>query len=228
MQKTDTELSLVYQGRYTIEGVEVGKEALLRVNGGSPLEYIRKLEREGKMWELTMWTLRRVLEDKRDGLEGVVSINVARETFDIAKVDELDREVFNSGVSRSEIEIEITEQGGKDVLEEVQELRKRGYLVYLDDVGSGVNGLLEVVNLEVDGYKVDMGLVRGVDTDVKKQIVLGGLSYIGKQLGKKMVLEGVETQGELNKVKEIVYKQGEYRLIEIQGYVYGRPEKWKN
>ena len=94
--------------------------------------------------------------------------------------------------------------------------RDAGYQVALDDVGSGYASLNLLAMLKPDIIKIDMAIVRGIDTDPRRQSVFRALVGIARDLGIQVLAEGIETQPEL------AYVAGEGADL-VQGYLFARP-----
>jgi EAL domain-containing protein (putative c-di-GMP-specific phosphodiesterase class I) len=94
--------------------------------------------------------------------------------------------------------------------------RNAGFGVALDDIGSGWSGLNMLHEYKPDYVKIDMDLVRDVDTDGFKQTIVGHLISIAQELGIITIGEGVETESE-----------GAWMTAAgvdyLQGYLYGKP-----
>ncbi|GAA0592050.1 hypothetical protein GCM10009099_31980 [Caenispirillum bisanense] len=117
----------------------------------------------------------------------------------------------------------VFEVGEADSLESIEHLknilrvyRSAGFKVALDDLGAGYASLNLLHEVRPDFVKVDMGLVRDVDTDAYKAAVLGNLLRMVRDLGIPTVCEGVETAGEARWLAEAGADL-------LQGYLYGRP-----
>ena len=118
--------------------------------------------------------------------------------------------------------LEITERdavGEKDhVAERIERLRARGFRIAVDDLGSGYAGLNAVVDLSPDIIKLDMQLVRGVDASFVKQRLVTSICSAAKDLGIRVVAEGIEREEE----RRAVLEAGADLL---QGYLLGRPSR---
>ncbi len=94
--------------------------------------------------------------------------------------------------------------------------RDQGFKTALDDVGSGFSNLNTLIRLHPDYLKVDMDLIRNIDTDLKKQSVFKALLNVGKEMGTTILAEGIETKGELEYLQSSGTELG-------QGYFFARP-----
>ncbi len=95
-------------------------------------------------------------------------------------------------------------------------LRERGVHLAIDDVGSGFSGLSLIVRLAPDIIKVDMELVRGIDFDPVRRSLVGAVVTVAGEIGATVVAEGIETEGELETLRQLNVDFG-------QGYLPGRP-----
>ncbi|MDB5085449.1 MAG: diguanylate cyclase/phosphodiesterase with domain [Bacilli bacterium] len=124
------------------------------------------------------------------------------------------------GLTPSQVVIEITEhQAIEDFttfLQSINHYRNQGYRVAIDDTGSGYAGLQMIVEVLPDFIKLDMSMIRGIDTNGKKQIMVQTLVTLANNLGASTIAEGIETQTELETVQSLGVHYG-------QGYLLGRP-----
>lgn len=118
---------------------------------------------------------------------------------------------------RSQLVLEITEQEllSKEALERKT---SKGFLgaVALDDYGSGYNSEKSLLALSPKYIKVDMVIIRDIDTDIDKQQIVANIVKYAHQRGMYIVAEGVETAEELKKVLEL-------EVDLLQGYYLSRP-----
>ncbi len=94
--------------------------------------------------------------------------------------------------------------------------KNMGFKVALDDVGSGYSSLNMLAELKPDIIKIDMKLVRDVDKDPVKKAIISSLVLIAKELNLLTLAEGIETESELNVIREL-------KIDFAQGYFIGRP-----
>lgn len=87
----------------------------------------------------------------------------------------------------------------------LKEKRQKGFLgaVALDDYGSGYNSEKSLLALSPKYIKVDMVIIRDIDTDIDKQQIVANIVKYAHQRGMYIVAEGVETAEELKKVLEL-------------------------
>ena len=121
----------------------------------------------------------------------------------------------------SRIVLEITERIGLDAVAgpaRVEMLRQRGYRIAVDDLGAGYAALGALATLEPEVVKLDMSLVRDIDRHPTKRRVVGAIATLCRELGSRVIAEGVETQAELRTVRDA-------GIDLIQGFLFARPTR---
>lgn len=123
------------------------------------------------------------------------------------------------GFPLDQIIFEFTENEELDtthVLHILSTYKKIGFRTAIDDFGAGHSGLGLLSKFQPDIVKLDMDLVRGIDSDkVRRTIVQHTLSML-KDLGITPLCEGVETAGELAALRDL-------GVDLIQGYLIAKP-----
>ncbi|MEJ7599508.1 MAG: EAL domain-containing protein, partial [Kofleriaceae bacterium] len=97
------------------------------------------------------------------------------------------------------IVLEITERIGIDPIaapSRVAMLRRLGYRIAVDDLGAGYAALGALATLEPEVVKLDISLVHNLDRHPTKRRVVGAITTLVRELGGRVVAEGVETAGE--------------------------------
>jgi len=89
--------------------------------------------------------------------------------------------------------------------------------VAVDDAGAGYASLRHILELVPDYVKLDLALVRGIDTDPARQALIAGMTYFAVKRKVRLVAEGIETAAELKTLRELAIPYG-------QGYLLGRPQ----
>lgn len=124
------------------------------------------------------------------------------------------------GMQPSDIVFELTETHRARDAEHLKGIlsfyRDAGFGVALDDIGSGWSGLNMLHEYKPDYVKIDMDLVRGVDTDTVRQTIVRHLISIAQEIGIVTIGEGIETEGE---AAWMTAAGTDY----LQGYLYGKP-----
>jgi len=97
-------------------------------------------------------------------------------------------------------------------------LRKLGYRIAVDDLGAGYAALGALASLEPEIVKLDMSLIRDLDKQPKKRRVVAAIATLCRELGGKVVAEGVETPAE----RAVITESG---IDLIQGYLLAKPAR---
>ena len=231
-------IKVYYHGLFRVEtGKATAFEALARwvdpVRGTiSPAEFIPALQKYHLLYKLDLYMFEHVCREivvrHENGLQLMpVSVNFSRQDFDHADVVSRMDEIFETSgagklVDKSCLIVEITEQDvasdPENCQTQVRKIRDSGYRLWLDDFGSGYSSLGMFSRFRFDLIKFDMELIRHLDDNGgANRLILKELLHLAKELKLHTLIEGVETEEQLNFVKEV---GGEL----AQGYYYHRPE----
>jgi diguanylate cyclase (GGDEF)-like protein len=146
----------------------------------------------------------------------VSSFQFARESF----VDEVLDLLRQTGLSPQLLQIELTESatlGGLDrAAQSIKRLRIAGVSVAIDDFGTGYSCLSYLPKLSFDALKIDRSFVNEVTQRPEARAMVHSLITLARNLGMKVIVEGVETKEQLQVVKSL----GGH---EVQGFLFGRP-----
>ena len=116
--------------------------------------------------------------------------------------------------------LEITEHAPIDdygaLREALRPIRERGVRISIDDVGAGFASLRHVLQLDPDIIKLDQEVTRGVEHDVGRSKLVGGLIAGASAVSTLVIAEGIETEAQLARLLELGVRGG-------QGYLLGRP-----
>ena len=206
-------------------------EALIRwihPNRGfvSPAVFIPALEESGHISELDFYVTKKVfgflMDRHKDNKKIVpVSINLSwMDFYDETMMNWIDQNVgeyqklgINSRFEITETSFEAMKQNRNNILESLQ---AKGAMTLLDDFGSGYSsyGVLQDYNFDI--LKIDMSLVRQIETNSKSRSILKSIIEMAHELGMKLVAEGAETEEQVAFLKE---NDCDY----IQGYYYSKP-----
>ncbi|MCG5249951.1 bifunctional diguanylate cyclase/phosphodiesterase [Brevibacillus agri] len=100
----------------------------------------------------------------------------------------------------------------------IEEYRKKGYLIAVDDAGAGYSSLESITEIYPDFIKLDMSLIRNIDVDSIKQALLETFVSFAEKVNCKIIAEGIETERELETLMDVGVVYG-------QGYFLGKPDK---
>ncbi len=208
-----------FQPKYDIRHTEpllAGAEALVRwqhpdLGMISPGVFIPLFESNGLIRELDnyIWreTARQVSEWKnRHGFIVPVSVNVSRiDLLDPELTDNLCRLIEEFHLDYKELHLEITEsaytQDSTQIISRVTELRSLGFVIEMDDFGSGYSSLNMVSALPIDALKLDMQFLRTAFSERKNTRMLEVIFDIADSLSVPTIAEGVETAEQLFTLK---------------------------
>jgi EAL domain-containing protein (putative c-di-GMP-specific phosphodiesterase class I) len=196
----------------------VGHEALTRFEDGMrPDHRFAEADRVGLGAALEVATLESAIRSSvRLPSDTYVSLNASPDlATDIVTVEAL--------VSRvaCPVVLEITEHAA---IEDYRQLRtaleriRKHVRIAVDDVGAGYAGLRHILELGPDLLKLDIGLVRSVDQDVAKRALINGIIAFARDVGCKIVAEGIETREEERVLADMGVALG-------QGYLFGKPAR---
>jgi len=101
-----------------------------------------------------------------------------------------------------------------DVLKEL--CSRGGAFLVVDDLGAGHSNLKRIIDLEPHIVKLDLALVRGIEKSKRQQILVRQVVSLCRELGARVVAEGIETEDELRAVIDTGAHFG-------QGYLFARP-----
>ncbi len=130
--------------------------------------------------------------------------------------------LLDSKLTPDRIVLEITERSAiinfsafRNVLEYFRVL---GFKIAIDDAGAGYATLQSIIELKPDFLKIDMSLIRDIDTDNVKQQLVRALQRFGHETGVSVIAEGIETKAELRTLLEMDIELG-------QGFVFAYPSE---
>jgi EAL domain-containing protein (putative c-di-GMP-specific phosphodiesterase class I) len=116
--------------------------------------------------------------------------------------------------------LELTERaaidGIEDIADRIARLRQLGFRIAIDDIGAGYSGLNSFATVQPDFVKLDITLVRGLDTDPVRRRLVRLLAELCNDLGIFVVAEGVETIPERDALIDL-------GIDLLQGYLFARP-----
>jgi len=215
-------LWIAYQPIVSQRGHEVfGYEALLRSyepSMRSAADVLAAAERLGRVPELGRAARARVFADR------MLAATPPTLFVNLHALDLNDDELYEptAPLARvaANIVFEITERASLDevhgLVARVERLRAMGFRIALDDLGAGYAGLTTYSRIKPDIAKIDMFLVRDIDSDARKQRIVRGLVELCTDLGTIVVAEGVESIAERDALVDLGCDL-------FQGYLYAKP-----
>ncbi len=203
----------------------VGTEALVRWKHPSrgllyPGTFITVAEDTGLIVPLGAWILdqscaqteawRNLPTDApgADPADLFVAVNLsARQLSDASLVDDIASVLAATRLDPRRLHLEITESvlmhdvdASKEVLDRLKVL---GVRIAIDDFGTGYSSFSYLRRFPVDILKIDQSFVAGLETDVESDAIVHAIVDLGHTLGLEVVAEGVETEGQLGRLREM-------------------------
>ncbi|PKU24848.1 EAL domain-containing protein [Telmatospirillum siberiense] len=226
------QIFLCYQPQVQIgSGRTIAVEALVRWRHPtrglvSPTLFIPVAETTGLISDLGKWVARRACRDMRPLL---TSGRIDRVTINLSPVqlrnpnciDILHAIVTSEGLSPRFIEWEITESAILDSETAIEQLRRAsglGYKIALDDFGTGHSSLSMLRSMPLDVVKIDRSFLHEVASDARARALLLSIAAICGELGLETIAEGVETEDQLQAVRDA-------QIGNVQGFLYSRPHE---
>ena len=195
-----------------------GAEALVRWNHPkwgiqSPAEFIPLFEKNGFITKLDQYVWDktcRVLHEWEDKgyPELSVSVNVSRaDIYHADLVGILVHTVKKYGLPPSRLHLEITEsaytENPKQIIDTVNNLREQGFVIEMDDFGSGYSSLNMLNDMPIDVLKLDMKFIQNETAKPVNQGILRFIMGLARWMNLSVVAEGVETGEQLERLREI-------------------------
>jgi diguanylate cyclase (GGDEF)-like protein len=189
----------------------------------SPAEFIPVAEEMGLIVEIgTQALYKACLECRRWPGDTAVAVNLSSIQFDRSNVPALIRETLAAtNLSAHRLEIEITEstllQNTRRTRADLEQLAELGVRISLDDFGTAYSGLSYLHSFPFHKVKIDQSFLQGLGDDERRVILLRGMTRLSAQLGLHVVVEGVETEEQLELLA------AEDSIDEVQGFLLCRP-----
>ncbi len=226
------ELRLWYQPKIRLDdGRLAGVEALLRWpgfqgTGVSPSRVVEVAELTEVIVPLGRWVLREAARQARgwrdSGLHPFrIAINVsALQLIKTDLVEEIREALEGASVGPEWLEVEVTESAlmahGGRVSELLERIAALGVPVAIDDFGTGFSSLAYLKRYPLQRLKIDRSFVQGMITESMDASIVRCVIAIGRNLGFRVVAEGVETGEQLEMLRN-------ERCDEAQGFYFSRP-----
>lgn len=228
---TANQFVIFYQPKFNVQKEKVnGAEALIRwvhpeLGFMNPANFIPIFERNGFIKKLDYFVWKEVCRNlqtwKERGMELVpISVNVSRRDFEDPLLAESVIAIADHyQVDHSLLHVEITESSYSDnpkrIAETIHKFHEAGFVVELDDFGSGYSSMVALNELDIDVLKLDMSIIQK-DNPESDRSVLGFSMQLAQMMKLKTVAEGVETKEQAERIASL---GGDY----IQGYYYSKP-----
>jgi diguanylate cyclase (GGDEF)-like protein len=226
------EILLYYQPRVNITtGKITGIEALVRWKSPelgliSPGKFIPIAEETGLIVPLGEWILYTACQQLKNWLdEGLseirVAVNLSARQFQQPNLVEMVAQILtDTGLKPEFLELEITEtiamQNIKITKEKLEQLTTMGIHISMDDFGTGYSSLSYLKQFPLHSLKIDRSFITEITFDPCDVAIASAIVALGKGLNINVVAEGVETEAQLECIREL-------GCTEIQGYFFSPP-----
>jgi EAL domain-containing protein (putative c-di-GMP-specific phosphodiesterase class I)/GGDEF domain-containing protein/PAS domain-containing protein len=225
------QLSLVYQPQLNIaDNSLIGMETLMRWNRDgqhiSPADFIPIAEQTGLIIEIGQWLLieactmaRELVVNGHDQL--VLAVNISPRQFRHPEFLAMIQSVLaRTGLAPQRLELEITEgvilYNESETISVLNQLKALGIQLSIDDFGTGYSSLSYLKQFPIDKLKIDQSFISNLHTNQEDKAIVQAIIDLGKNLGLKVIAEGVEELVHYEFLKSL-------NCDEIQGYWYSRP-----
>ena len=228
----EEQLELFYQPQVLASnGRLIGVEALVRWNhperGRVPTaEFIPLAEESGLILPLSDWVVTEACRQIKQWCDSelepfTVSINLSGMQFRQSNFKENIKSIFaQTAVNPTLICLELTEGvvmgDAENTISTLHALKELGVKLSIDDFGTGYSSLSYLQKFPIDTLKVDRSFITDIGEDSDNMAITEAIIAMGHSLGLQIIAEGVETQAQLDFLKE--------RSCEvIQGFFFSRP-----
>ena len=227
------EFELVYQPQLCLRtGTVIGVEALLRWMSPTrglltPYHFIAGLEEFGLINEVGEWVLQTACEqiDKWQAMHFApmrIAVNVSAQQFeDPMLIDKIQSALKETNLSPELLELELTESclmsDPAQASALLREIRDVGVRIAIDDFGTGYSSLTYLHEFPLSALKIDKHFVQSVESNDRGGPISKMIIGLGQNLGLEVIAEGVETEVQLEYMRE-------HGCDVAQGYLYARPE----
>lgn len=204
-------------------------EALIRWNHPArgvlgPFEFITLAEERGLINDIGKWVLRTACQQAKkwseQGIELCVAVNLSAVQIQQDNFFELVLDIIEeTGIYPRQLELEVTETILMDnvdlAVEVLNRLHSRGVSISIDDFGTGYSSLSYLKQLPITSLKIDRIFIQDLMTDNYDQNIVESVIAMAHGMKLKVIAEGVETQEQLDYLKEI-------SCNEMQGFLLSK------
>ncbi len=233
----ERQFKVYYQPKYDLKSELVaGAEALVRwihPQKGflSPGAFIPVFERNGFIMQLDQYVWETACRDIRSWMDKgypavAVSVNVSRaDIYNPNLTDILLNLVKKYQIPMNCLHLEITESAYTDnpdqIISVVNNFRNLGFIIEMDDFGSGYSSLNMLAKMPIDVLKLDMKFVQMESENTSGKGIMSFVISLAKWLDLAVVAEGVETAEQINSLRSMECNY-------VQGFYYAKPMPVEN
>jgi diguanylate cyclase (GGDEF)-like protein len=226
------QLSLAFQPKFGMNREMVGAEVLIRwkhpeMGNIPPLEFISVAEQTGLIMPISDWTIHEVCRllkmwDRDELATMKIAINLSPEQLRQPDfIGHVSRILSSEAVEHQRIMFEITESvaihDAAMVADIIHQFQEAGFEIAIDDFGTGYSSMAYLQQFRVNQLKIDRCFTSELDRKGAEGVaIVSKMIELGHSLGMVVVAEGVETDSQFDKLKEL-------DCDEIQGYLMSKP-----
>ena len=203
-----------------------GFEALVRWNHPirgivPPAEFIPIAEQSGLIQQIGDWTIHEACQAASRWPEHMgVAVNMSAKHFQMSDIASVVKQALaDLGLAPERLELEITESllivNPDEVIAKLKEIKTLGISIAMDDFGTGYSSLSYLLKFPFDKIKIDKSFVTASSEDVAARDILRTIVSLAKSLKIRITAEGVETQGQVDFLRELACNQ-------LQGYYFAK------
>jgi len=215
----------------TTTGEIIGAEALIRWNSPelgfvSPADFIPIAEQTKLIIKIDLWmmreTMNQLVDFQKSGIDiKKLSLNISAKQLESKEmIADLKTILKETGFEASRLELEITERemmtNPEATILILDEIKKLGISISIDDFGTGHSSLAYIKRLPIDKLKIDKSFIDELPYDKEGVAIVRSVISIAKNLQLDLIAEGVETHEQ----RDFLLREG---CTKVQGYLYSKP-----
>lgn len=225
------EFFLEYQPKYDIQNKKlIGVEALVRwrhpkKNILLPMDFIPLAEETGLIVPIGEWIIKTACQQNKTwqnkGIQPFpVAVNITTKQFMQPNFISMIKNILETTkLDPKYLEVEVTENviiNTVNVIDSINELKKLGISIVLDDFGAGNSGFNYLNKLPIDQLKIDQSFIQNISHNHSDEMILQAIIDMAKNLNLDVVAEGVETSNQLKYLKS-------HDCYKFQGFYFNKP-----
>jgi diguanylate cyclase (GGDEF)-like protein/PAS domain S-box-containing protein len=222
------QMKLYFQPQFAcISGILTGFEALLRwqhpTRGAiAPMDFIPIAEETGLIVPLGLWVIEKACIEAACWTKPLrVAVNLSPAQFRGGELSgRIASILYRTGLPAERLEVELTEtlliEDTRQAVTTLRALKDMGISIALDDFGTGYSSLGYLRQFPFDRLKIDKSFVQAIGQEASALSLVQAILAMGRSLGMEVIAEGVETEQQLQILRDL-------QCGEIQGFLLGRP-----
>ncbi|MES2501310.1 MAG: EAL domain-containing protein [Pseudomonadota bacterium] len=230
---SDKQLELYYQVQVDAAGLPIGAECLLRWHHPQygtipPAQFIPLVEESGQILPIGSWVIQhackqlKAWESSATTNKLALSVNIsAIQLAQVSFVPKVKQIITEVGCQANLLTLELTEstilQNIEETITKMHALKALGITISMDDFGVGYSSFSALKRLPIDELKIDRSFIQDDLENMTSATIVKSIIDLGKNIGLKVVAEGVENQDQLHFLRSCYCKT-------YQGFLFGKPD----